>query len=175
MLAKHGWKFLTKPHTLVAQIYKAKYFPTTNFLEATLGSNPSFTWRSVWMAKSILVRGCRWRVGKGNEINMWNSPWLRNLPSNMLQTSPPPGTENLKVCNIITENRTWNMELMRTMLCYSDIEQVCRVYLSPRPIPDRIIWCMTKRGQYSVKSGYWLHKNRSASSNQVNNRGWAKL
>ena len=76
LLAKHGWKFLTKPHTLVAQIYKAKYFPTTNFLEATLGSNPSFTWRSVWMAKSILVRGCRWRVGKGNEINMWNSPWL---------------------------------------------------------------------------------------------------
>ena len=122
LLAKHGWKFLTKPHTLVAQIYKAKYFPTTNFLEATLGSNPSFTWRSVWMAKSILVRGCRWRVGKGNEINMWNSPWLRNLPSNMLQTSPPPGTENLKVCNIITENRTWNMELMRMMLCYSDIE-----------------------------------------------------
>jgi len=54
MIGKQGWKLQTEPHTIVTRIYKAKYFPTTDFLGAHLGHNPSFIWRSIF-ASQVLV------------------------------------------------------------------------------------------------------------------------
>jgi len=42
MLGKQGWKLQTEPDTIVTRIYKAKYFPRTDFLGARLGHNPSY-------------------------------------------------------------------------------------------------------------------------------------
>jgi len=42
MLGKQGWKFITKPNSLVARIFKARYFPSGSYLTATLGHNPSY-------------------------------------------------------------------------------------------------------------------------------------
>ena len=42
MLAKQGWRLLTNPSSLVARIYKAKYYPTSDVLGAKMGCNPSY-------------------------------------------------------------------------------------------------------------------------------------
>lgn len=42
MLAKQGWRFISKPDSLVSMLFKARYFPEQDFLTAGLGSNPSF-------------------------------------------------------------------------------------------------------------------------------------
>ena len=47
MLGKHVWKLLTNSKSLVGQIFKARYFPRTSVVEASLGHNPSFMWRSL--------------------------------------------------------------------------------------------------------------------------------
>ena len=47
MLGKQGWRFLTNPDSLVSKVYKARYFPGGNFLDAILGNNPIFIWRSI--------------------------------------------------------------------------------------------------------------------------------
>jgi hypothetical protein len=47
LLAKQGWQFIQNPHFFVAKVFKEKYFPTTTFLEAGLGRNPYFAWRSI--------------------------------------------------------------------------------------------------------------------------------
>ena len=44
LLGKQGWNLLTKPHTLVAQVFKEKKFPSRDYLSSNLGSNPSFVW-----------------------------------------------------------------------------------------------------------------------------------
>jgi hypothetical protein len=36
MIAKQGWKILTNPSSLVAKIYKARYFPNSFFLTLNL-------------------------------------------------------------------------------------------------------------------------------------------
>lgn len=41
MLAKQGWRFLSKHDSLVSRIYKARYFPNGNFLTANVGHSPS--------------------------------------------------------------------------------------------------------------------------------------
>ena len=54
MLGKIDWKLCFASDTLVYMIFKAKYFPRGDFLKATLGSNPSFTWRSIFQSLPLL-------------------------------------------------------------------------------------------------------------------------
>ena len=50
LLAKQGWRLQTNSSLLFYRVYKAKYFPRCDFLEATLGSQPPFAWRSILSA-----------------------------------------------------------------------------------------------------------------------------
>jgi len=76
MLGKQGWRIMTNPDALISRMYKAKYFPGCNFLDSTLGHNPSFVWRSICNFKFILRAGSRWRIGDGSSISVWNNSWL---------------------------------------------------------------------------------------------------
>ena len=60
LLAKQGWRLQTNSSSLFYRVYKAKYFLRCDFLEATLGSQPSFSWRSILSAQAIVERGVRW-------------------------------------------------------------------------------------------------------------------
>ncbi|GAU44727.1 hypothetical protein TSUD_88120 [Trifolium subterraneum] len=62
MVAKQGWKFLNNPNSLVARIFKARYFPRSSFLDSCLGTNPSFIWRSIWKSRQVWLQGCRWSI-----------------------------------------------------------------------------------------------------------------
>lgn len=44
MLAKQAWQLLTETHSLFYRVYKARYFPLCTFMDAELGTNPSFVW-----------------------------------------------------------------------------------------------------------------------------------
>lgn len=48
MLGKHGWKFQTHTDCLVTKLFKARYFPPSDYLGAKIGDNPSFVWRSIF-------------------------------------------------------------------------------------------------------------------------------
>lgn len=54
LLKKQGWHLITNPTSLVAIVLKARYFPSTSFLNSALDSNPSYMWRSIWETKSLL-------------------------------------------------------------------------------------------------------------------------
>lgn len=71
LLANQGWRIIMNPESLLAQVYKARYFPNGSFLNATLGTRPWATWRSIWTARTYLERGLRYRVGNGNRISIW--------------------------------------------------------------------------------------------------------
>ena len=65
LLAKQGWRIYQDLDSLARRVLKAKYFPDSNFLEAQLGKNPSYTWRSLVDARGVLHRGLRWNIGNG--------------------------------------------------------------------------------------------------------------
>jgi hypothetical protein len=78
MLGKQAWKFLSEPQSLVSLIFKARYFPTRSFLNANIGHNPSYVWRSILRARFIVRGGARWSIGSGANIPILDAPWLAN-------------------------------------------------------------------------------------------------
>lgn len=72
MLAKQGWHFLTQPNSLVAQVFKAVYYPHGSFLSADMGERPSYSWRSIMEARPILQAGLLWRIGNGASVSIWD-------------------------------------------------------------------------------------------------------
>ena len=63
LLAKQGWHLQMGGDSLVYRVLKAKYFPMSDFVHASIGHIPSYTWRSLISAQSLVIEGMRWRVG----------------------------------------------------------------------------------------------------------------
>jgi hypothetical protein len=115
LLAKQGWRLMQDPDSVAGKILKAKYFPQTSFLEAKLGSKPSYVWMSIFNARGLLVEGLQWRVGDGRLIKILGEKWLPTPSSYSVQSTPRSLTVNCLVADLIDhELRKWNEELIQT-------------------------------------------------------------
>ncbi|KAL0313476.1 UNVERIFIED_CONTAM: putative mitochondrial protein [Sesamum radiatum] len=74
LLAKQGWRVVSKPTSLLSRVLKAKYFPGCSFWEAPVGRRPSLTWRSILLARGVLEAGRERRAlpdNPGCETVVW--------------------------------------------------------------------------------------------------------
>ena len=76
MLAKQGWRILSKPSSLMAHLYKAKYYQNGDVLNASLGSRPSYAWKSIHKSLEEIKQGTRWRLRNGKMIHIWDDKRL---------------------------------------------------------------------------------------------------
>nr|KYP48971.1 hypothetical protein KK1_029271 [Cajanus cajan] len=102
LLGKQARHLISYPESLISRILKAKYYPNGDFLSATLGHNPSYSWRSIWSVQHLIKAGYRWKIGNGLSIPVWDEPWLKNNPNSRC-TSIPRSNEshNLRRLSII--------------------------------------------------------------------------
>ncbi|XP_060969617.1 uncharacterized mitochondrial protein AtMg00310-like [Cannabis sativa] len=88
-LGKQGWRLITNEESLVAKLYKARYYPKGNFLNAELGPNPSFIWRSILEAKDLLQAGIRRSICDGKTTFILQDPWLPGIDNKFVTTYHP--------------------------------------------------------------------------------------
>ncbi|KAA3485035.1 reverse transcriptase [Gossypium australe] len=69
LLAIKGWCLINHLDLLLACVLQAKYYLNSSFLNANLGNLPSFTWKSVWSARGLLVSRLCWRTGSSTNIS----------------------------------------------------------------------------------------------------------
>ena len=81
MLVKQAWRLIQGNHSLFFRVYKTHYFPTCSFMEASLGSNPSFVWCSLLEAKELIRTTTVWKVGDGRSIKLDDHRWLPHPPN----------------------------------------------------------------------------------------------
>ncbi|GAA0144406.1 hypothetical protein LIER_04863 [Lithospermum erythrorhizon] len=80
LLAKQGWRMVTRQTSLLFKILKGRYFRNGSFLNAKMGSNPSFGWRSLLEGRKIQEAENRAEKGHGKrpvEDNRRQSPELK--------------------------------------------------------------------------------------------------
>ncbi|KAL4312649.1 hypothetical protein GQ457_01G024910 [Hibiscus cannabinus] len=155
LLAKQGWRILTNPTSLLARVLKARYFPRTDFLHASLGASPSYTWRSIFSARGLLEQGIGWRVGTGQSISVWNDAWLPGHGNGRLNLHVNfrfPKVSDL----IVPETNCWNIDLLQSLFPQSLVNRICCIPLAKSKPEDVLIWRCDNSGIYSPKSGYKL-------------------
>ena len=72
-------------------------------MSAELGSNPSFTWRSLIEGRTVLNKGVLWRVGNGENINI-GDPWVPNMPRFKVQVREDTPIRIYKVNDLLLHN-----------------------------------------------------------------------
>lgn len=156
LLAKHAWKMIQEPECLLARVLKSRYFENGSIVEATLGSKPSYGWRSVLHGRDLLVKGLRKEVGNGRSLRVWTDPWCdfggRANPWMKITIIDL----ELKVSDLLDlESGSWNEEVLAHNFFENDVKRIKKI----RPLIDQDdYWCWKheKSGAYTVKSGYWL-------------------
>ncbi|XP_055960512.1 uncharacterized protein LOC126670817 [Mercurialis annua] len=157
LLAKQGWRLINEKNTLLYQIYRGKYFRSTDFIHASIGGRPSWAWRGLLVGRDAIVLGLRWRVGTGGMISIRDDPWLpTEFPFKpcILQNAP---AEVQRVSTLILSARgEWNVELVKKTISESDCAVVLSIPVSKSFTADKLIWHYTRNGIFSVKSCYHL-------------------
>ena len=95
------------------KVFKARYFPNCDFVQAGIGTNPSFAWRSIMAAQDIVKNGIRWQVGNGCSIQIWKDKWLPTLPSHRVVSPPSTLPPDATVASLIdAEEGVWKKEVV---------------------------------------------------------------
>ncbi|CAN1185544.1 hypothetical protein LINPERHAP2_LOCUS37615 [Linum perenne] len=68
LLAKQSWWILTQLDLLLSMFFKGCYFPSTNFLNATKRSHPSWGWQSILHGRDLLLSGLLWQIGLNTRL-----------------------------------------------------------------------------------------------------------
>lgn len=178
LLAKQSWRMLQEPTSLLHRVLKAKYFPKSSLLEASLKSRPSHAWRIIIQGMQLLKQGFKWRVGDGNTIKACTDPWLDNPPRPARALSSHQ-SNTLTVSQLMQlSTPAWDDQKLQTLIHPEDVQLIKRIYPRLTKAPDAPMWIYTKDGQYSVKSGYHqLSKNSLTHANDANqiNACWKQI
>ncbi|KAK9984335.1 hypothetical protein SO802_033860 [Lithocarpus litseifolius] len=93
------------------------YFAGCSFREAKLGKNPSYTWRSIMVAKEVVVKGSRWIIGNGETVNIWKDKWIPIPNSFKVFSQRSPLLDTGLVSNLIDRDaRTWDAAMAKGII-----------------------------------------------------------
>lgn len=76
LLAKHTWRLLKEPNSLLGQTLLNKYCKEKDILTCHAPNSSSHGWRGILAGREVLKRGLGWAVENGKSIEMWNEDWL---------------------------------------------------------------------------------------------------
>lgn len=146
LLVKQGWRILQNEGSLLHCIYKARYFPGSNFFDSILGPNPSYAWRGIWEARTWLFNSCQWRIGDRWSVKIWKDRWIPEL------TSPPKPPSALKPSSLLETLSTlidpitqcWNLQAPYSLFTPFIATNILKIFLSPTLRPNKWIWVEKK-------------------------------
>ena len=155
MLAKQGQRILQNPGSLVAQVYKARYFPFNDMLNLKKGSNPSHAWRSI---HKVIRNGTRQRVGNGRRIHIWEDKWLPT-PTTYKAISPPNDLGEFPIVSSLIgkDTKWWKVNTIKALFLPFEASSILKIPLSYNLPKDKLIWVGNKRGYFMVKKAYYIY------------------
>jgi len=154
MLSKQGWRIMHNDDLLISQCLKARYFSRSNFLKASTGYCPSYTWRSIFQARVDVVEKVGiWRVGDGRLINVWEDNWLPYQNGHKIWSHKPPNCDIMFVSDLIHHDiRCWNAPLINEIFLPFEAQQILQLPISFSQLQDEFVWGASRSSTCSVKS-----------------------
>ncbi|KAK6146355.1 hypothetical protein DH2020_020224 [Rehmannia glutinosa] len=184
-LYEEVWCMVSCPSSLLARMFKAKYFPASNVFLASLGTCPSWSWRSIFESIQFIKLGCRKLIKFGSSTHTWRDPWLP-IHSDFCIHSLPPASPNVSmVVDLIDhDNGTWESDMVHGLFAEEESRAILSIPLSSCRPNDTWGWHFTKSGKFTVRSAYHMilksnlfanHHHALASSSSDYNSIWRKI
>uniref|UniRef100_A0A803PQ37 Glycosyltransferase n=1 Tax=Cannabis sativa TaxID=3483 RepID=A0A803PQ37_CANSA len=140
------------------RIYKAKYYPDGFFLSAEMGGSPSFAWRSIMKAQSLLKKGGAIRVGSGANVSILNDPWLSDGSDPYVHTVSVSLVDK-KVSQLMSmEHDQWDMDILYDIFEERDINLIVSI---PIQVAEADTWWSGMSRQLVVMLCWALWKSRN--------------
>ncbi|KAL8474290.1 hypothetical protein ACS0TY_030936 [Phlomoides rotata] len=140
MLGKMAWRLVTDSSALVCQLLKARYFPHGDFLSATLGSRPSYTWTSIMAAQDLVRRGVRWKIGNENGILVLSFLWIDDVQSLYLHGMAASPLNLMRVLDFFKlGTRQLDVDFLHANLNPIDVGRVLRTVVAHGGGRDKLI------------------------------------
>lgn len=139
LLGRQSWRLVHGDGSLLGKVMKAKYYPNSSFLEASLGYSSSYSWLGVWSSKALVKEGLIWRVGNGSNINIWRDPWVADEEGRFIISNEVEDVT--QVSDLIDfETMSWNVELISSIFNTRDKHCILSIPLSERGPSDTLTW-----------------------------------
>ncbi|KAK9682037.1 hypothetical protein RND81_10G046000 [Saponaria officinalis] len=127
-----------EPRSVVARLLKARYFPNSSLLKASVGRHPSYIWQSLMEARWVLNRECRWLIGDGRSINFLSDLWTLKGPTFRVW-SPRFNVNDSCVADWI-EGDCWDVTKIRNHLMEDEASEVLKIPICANGEGDRLVW-----------------------------------
>nr|GMD74621.1 uncharacterized protein LOC109147770 [Ipomoea batatas] len=96
------------PSSLVARVYKARYYPRCSFFDAKEGSNPSYIWKGMMAVQDTLKHGCRRSIGSGTDTVIGSDLWLPEDENPYVQTELHESLRGTPVSSLLKDQAMVN-------------------------------------------------------------------
>lgn len=163
LLGKHCWRMLSGGNSLLESVLRSRYYPRGEFVNAGIGYQPSYAWRSILSVREKILQGCRWIVGNGDSIDLWKDRWLPNQPGFILSRPSQELPENSHVSDLMVEaTGQWDRSKIFRNFNGDEAVMIVSIPLSSSSPRDKFIWHAEKSGTYSIKTAYHFFINESS-------------
>jgi hypothetical protein len=160
MLGRQAWRLLTEPDSLCARVLKGRYFPDTDFWNATKPRSSSYTWRSILFGKELVQAGVRWGIGNGKNTKILHDNWIPDVSPDRVTTLNPLPTNATVDLLLDEEACTWNEEVVRDFFDDTTAAKILAVPVSRHGGDDFLSWPHARLGIYTVRSAYMLARTQ---------------
>ena len=166
------WRLLTDPTSLCARVLKGRYFPHTDFWNASCPRSASYTWRSIMFGMKLVWKGVRWGVGDGSQIRIMSDNWIPGIAPFMLRPLVPLSGGHTVDLLLAEDARSWDEPTVRSVFVKELADTVLQILISRFDGEDFVSWPHTKLGVFSVRSAYNLARlDQAQVSRSTKGRG----
>lgn len=105
--------------------------------------------------KPFFLKGIRWQVGDGKNIDFWKSNWAFASPITDLISNPLPQVSH-KVSDFINEDKQWDEAKLGQFLTPCLSAKIMSIPIPRNNIPDKFFWGPDPSGSFTTKSAACL-------------------
>ncbi|KAJ8450362.1 hypothetical protein Cgig2_004819 [Carnegiea gigantea] len=158
LLMRQAWRIYSKPHLLLAQLYRGMY-RTHSPIEITYYDNNdgSVSWgrKGLTRAASKIIQGLRWHIRNGHTVRILEGRWCNNRTINVRAQVDPNAWKDRPVSDLFNEFRTgWNIGKVRSIFPCHTTRLILAQHIRPTVSHDRLYWSLSNNGEYNSKLGY---------------------
>lgn len=175
LLSKQACHIHSKPDLLASKVLKARYFSNNSFLDADVGPNPNYAWRSLMKAQSLVRAGMRKLIEDENTKLAFLDPWLPDLDNPFPSSKVHDSLHDVQVRSLLNaEGTTWDEKIVFDVFNDGDANLICGLPLSRSCRADAWLWSLDPRGSYSVRSTYnFLRQTSNLDDSEVWGMIWS--